>query len=64
MCRINEEMCNEARMEGIKKGKKENSIEVAQQLLSMGMGTVEDIAKATKLSIKEVQELAKKIKSE
>lgn len=60
MCRINEEMCNEARMEG----KKENSIEVAQQLLSMGMGTVEDIAKATKLSIKEVQELAKKIKSE
>ncbi len=60
MCRINEEMCNEARMEG----KKESSIEIAQQLLSMGMGTVEDIAKATKLSIKEVQELAKKIKSE
>ena len=46
MCRINEEMVNEAR------------IEVAQQLISMGMGTIEDIAKATKLPIEEVQALA------
>lgn len=61
MCRINEEMCNEARMEGFKEGfeegKREYTIEVAQQLISMGMNT-EDIAQVTKLSIEEVQSLA------
>ncbi|MCI7349557.1 MAG: hypothetical protein MSH60_02255 [Ruminococcus sp.] len=53
MCRINEEMCNEARMEG----EKEKSIKIAQHLLSMGMST-EDIVKATELPIEEVQSLA------
>lgn len=69
MCRINEEMCNEARMEGFKEGfeegfkegfeegKREYTIEVAQRLISMGMNT-EDIAQVTKLSIEEVQSLA------
>ncbi len=64
MCRINEEMCNEARMEGIIEGEKGKSIKIAQQLLSMGVGTIEDIVKATELSVDEVRSLAKKIKSE
>ncbi len=59
MCRINEEMCDEAR----KESKRETSIEIAQKLISMNM-PVEDIAKATNLSVEEVQSLAKKIKSE
>ena len=37
MCRINEEMCNEARMEGRMEGEKGKSIKIAQQLISMGM---------------------------
>ncbi len=61
MCRINEEMCNEARMEGFKEGFEEGvreyTLEVAQRLISMGMNT-KDIAKVTKLSIEEVQSLA------
>ena len=63
MCRINEEMCNEARMEGYKEGAREISIEIAQRLISMGMGTIEDIAKATELSVEEVQSLADKMKA-
>ena len=59
MCRINEEMCNEARMEGIIEGEKGKSIKIAQQLISMGMST-EDIVKATGLSIEEVQALVNK----
>ena len=59
MCRINEEMCNEARMEG----RMENSIEIANGLIEMGTMNYEDIAKLTKLSLEEVQELAKKINS-
>ena len=55
MCRINEEMCNEARMEG----RMEGAIKIAQKLISMGMST-EDIVKATGLSIEEVQALANK----
>ncbi|MBQ5333582.1 MAG: Rpn family recombination-promoting nuclease/putative transposase [Oscillospiraceae bacterium] len=63
MCRINEEMCNEARMEGIIEGEKGKSIKIAKQLISMGMGTIEDIAKVTKLPIEEVQSLADKMKA-
>ncbi len=59
MCRINEEMCNEARMEG----EKEKSVKIAQQLISMGMST-KDISKATELSIEEVQDLADKTKAD
>ena len=59
MCRINEEMCNEARMEG----RMENSIEIANGLIEMGTMNDEDIARLTKLSLEEVQALAKKIKS-
>ena len=70
MCRINEEMCNEARMEGRMEGRiegrmegeKEKSIKIAQQLISMGMNT-EDIVKATELSVEEVQSLADKMKA-
>ena len=51
MCRINEDMVNDA--------KKEALIAVAQNLISMNMSS-EDIAKATKLSIEEVQSLANK----
>ena len=56
MCRINEEMCNEARMEG-EKGK---SIEIANGLIEMGTMNFEDIARLTKLSLEEVQSLANK----
>ena len=59
MCRINEEMCNEARMEG----EKRKSIEIANGLIKRGTMSFEDIAELTKLSLEEVQELAKKIKS-
>jgi predicted transposase/invertase (TIGR01784 family) len=38
---------------GIEKGEKKNSIRVAKNLKSMGMG-VEDIAKATGLSVDEI----------
>ena len=58
MCRINEEMCNEARMEGILEGEKGKSIEIANGLLEMGTMGFEDIAKLTKLSIEEVEALA------
>ncbi|MBP0965938.1 MAG: Rpn family recombination-promoting nuclease/putative transposase [Oscillospiraceae bacterium] len=75
MCRINEEMCNEARMEGRiegrmegriegrMEGRMENSIEIANGLIEMGTMNDEDIARLTKLSLEEVQALAKKIKS-
>ena len=66
MCRINEEMCNEARMEGFKEGfeegKREYTMKVAQRLMLMGMNT-EDIVKATELSVEEVQSLADKMKA-
>lgn len=70
MCRINEEMCNEARMEGIKegikegieKGEKGKSIEIANGLIKRGTMSFEDIAELTKLSLEEVQALANKSK--
>ena len=50
-------------MEGIIEGEKGKSIEIANGLIEMGTMNFEDIARLTKLSLEEVQALAKKIKS-
>lgn len=42
---------------GLKKGAKQNAIEVAKKLLSLGSNTLEQIAEATKLTIEEVKQL-------
>ena len=62
MCRINEEMCNEARMEGRMEGEKGKSIEIAAGLIKRGTMSFEDISELTKLSLEEVQSLANKSK--
>lgn len=53
MCKLNEDMINEA--------KYKNSVSIALNLISMGLN-LEDIAKATGLSIEEVQELSQNLK--
>lgn len=50
MCRLNEELIED------------NAREIASSLIEMGVCTIEDIAKATKLPVEEVQKLAEKIK--
>ena len=47
--------------EGEKRGKKENAIETAQNLLKMGLGSPEQISAATNLSIEEVLEIKQKL---
>ena len=42
---------------GIEKGTKEANIETAKKLLKMGLGTLEEISKATELSIEEIIKL-------
>jgi hypothetical protein len=42
-----------------KKAVRENAIDTAKILLSIGKKTIEEIAKATKLPLEEVQKLAK-----
>lgn len=57
MCKLNEDMINEA----TKEAKYKNSVSIALNLISMGLN-LEDIAKATELSIEEVQELSQNLK--
>lgn len=57
MCKLNEDMINEATNEA----KYKNSVSIALNLISMGLN-LEDIAKATGLSIEEVQELSQNLK--
>ena len=45
--------------EGILQGTKAANIETAKNLLEMGIGTIEEIAKATKLSAEEIEKLRK-----
>ena len=59
MCKVMEDMRNEAKQEGKQEGKLENAIETARNLINMGLLTFEQIAQATKLSIDQVKELAK-----
>lgn len=53
MCKLNEEMRNETA--------KMRSVEIALNLLSLGSVSHEDIAKATGLTLEEIQELAKEV---
>ena len=57
MCKAIEEMRNEAAAQA----KWEQKVENALELLSMGLGTLEQIAQATHLTLEEVQELAKEV---
>ena len=43
--------------------REERTKEIAWQLLTMGMGTPEQIAQATGLTLEEVQELAKQVQT-
>lgn len=58
MCKIMEDMRNEA----AKEAKTQEKIQIALNLLSLGMGSVEKIAEATGLTIEKVQELAAQTK--
>ncbi|MCI7349556.1 MAG: hypothetical protein MSH60_02250 [Ruminococcus sp.] len=58
MCRINEEMVNEAKQEA----RQEKAIEIANGLIKRGTMSFEDIAELTKLSLEEIQALANKSK--
>ena len=49
--------------DGILKGKVEKVLEAAENLLKMNILTIQQIAKATKLSVEQVQELKNKIES-
>lgn len=55
MCQIMEESNKEA--------VRQNLYQVAMNLIRMGMGTEEDIAKATNLTLEEIQQLAKIVKA-
>ena len=55
MCKAIEEMRNKAVLE--------DKLEIALNFLSLGTVSIEDIAKATGLSLKDVQELANSVTS-
>ena len=55
MCQIMEESNREAM--------KQNSYQIAMNLIRMGIGTKEDIAKATNLSLEEIEALVKMVKT-
>ena len=54
MCAIMEDW----RKESEERGRYERTIEVAQNMLGMGLGSLDDIVKVTGLSIDKVRELA------
>lgn len=58
MCAIMEELRIESEERGKEQGKYERAVEVAQNMLKKGMGSHEDIAEVTGLSIEKVKELA------
>ena len=44
--------------EGLSQGAKQNSIEIAKSMLSLGVNTLEQIAEVTKLSMEEIKKLS------
>ncbi len=52
----------EGRIEGLAEGAKNKAIETAGNLLKMNLGSVEQIANATQLSIKEVLKIKNELK--
>lgn len=60
MCRINEEMCNEAAQDA----KYENSVDIALKMLSKGKLTIEEISEYSGLTIEEIKDLDKQIKND
>ena len=58
--KIQNSLLSEAKEEGIYQGENQKSIESAKNLLSMNM-PIEDISKATGLTIKELKELKENI---
>lgn len=58
MCAIMEDLRKESEERGKEQGKYENAVKVVKNMLSMGLGSYEDIAKVTDLSIEKVRELA------
>lgn len=58
MCKLNEDMCNEA----AKAARYEQAVETAVKLIKKGLMTLEDIAECSNLSLDEVKALAEKHK--
>ena len=58
--KIQNSLLSEAKEEGIYQGANQKSMEIAKNLLSMNM-PIEDISKATGLTIKELKELKENI---
>ena len=58
MCMEIERMRAEAAAEAREIARKQEAVEIAMGLLTMGLGSLEQIATATKLTLAEVQELA------
>jgi len=54
-------MINTARAFGYEEGEKQANIETANTLLKIGVGTIEQIAEATKLSIEEIEKLKEEL---
>lgn len=46
---------------GLSKGKKDKSIDIAENLLKIGKMSIQDISKATELPISKIEELQKNI---
>lgn len=46
---------------GYEEGEKQANIETANTLLKIGVGTIEQIAEATKLSIEEIEKLKEEL---
>ncbi|MCM1278774.1 MAG: Rpn family recombination-promoting nuclease/putative transposase [Robinsoniella sp.] len=60
MCAIMDEIREEGRLEGKEEGRWENKLEVAENLLEMGL-SIAKVIQATKLPLKTVQELTEKL---
>lgn len=61
MCKLNEEMVNEAKLEAKLEAEYENSIKVATKMISDSV-PIEKIANYTDLTFEEINELATKLK--
>ena len=59
-----EEGWADGRKEGLADGQKIKAIEDAENLLRMNLGTIEQIAQATSLSVEKVREIAQGISAE
>ncbi len=65
MCELTRQIFQDGKteglQEGIQKGEIRSSRKTAEQLLQMGIGSLQQIAKATRLSLSEVQKLQAKL---